>query len=169
MANILGFQLGSFPINYLGASIGTNPKRKLFWKPLIEKVDRKLAGWKSSSLNQARRKVVVKACLNSLPVYWFHLYKIPSGILSTLDRKRRKFFWGELPEVNNPPQRKIHLVNWREICKPKHKGGLGLDNLSSRNLALLSKWWWKWAADRKKLWWKVIQQKYSLLCWKGLK
>lgn len=149
-AGILGCQLGSFPINYLGANIGTNPRRKLFWKPLLEKMDKKSAGWKTS-LNQAGRKVLVKACLNSLPIYWFQLHRIPKGILSSIDRKRRNFFWGELPENPNNPQRKLHLVNWKDICKPKHKGGLGLDNIYSKNLALLSKWWWKWNTERGKL------------------
>lgn len=45
-ASLLGCKLGDLPIQYLGASIGTNPRRKVFWRPLFEKFDSKLANWK---------------------------------------------------------------------------------------------------------------------------
>lgn len=48
-AGILGCKVGVLPINYLGANIGTNPRRKIFWKSLIERFEKKLAGWKSNS------------------------------------------------------------------------------------------------------------------------
>ncbi|RVW43723.1 Transposon TX1 uncharacterized 149 kDa protein [Vitis vinifera] len=35
-----------------------------------------------------------------------------------------------------------HLVRWDVVCKPKTIGGLGLGNISWRNLALLGKWLW---------------------------
>lgn len=66
-----GCRVGSLPIKYLGAVIGANPRKKVFWKPSIERFDNKLASWKCSSLNQAGRKIQVKDCLNTLPGYWF--------------------------------------------------------------------------------------------------
>lgn len=68
-ANILGCKVSSLPIHYLDAYIGTNPRRKIFWKPLLDKFDSKLTSWKKNSLNQAGRKVLTKACLNSFPIY----------------------------------------------------------------------------------------------------
>lgn len=91
-SDLLGCKIGELPIHYLGASIGSNPQRKVFWKPL-EKFESKLAYWKMNSLNQAGRKVLVKACLNSLPLYWFQLYLMPKNILKQMDKKRRHFFW----------------------------------------------------------------------------
>lgn len=85
-AGILGCKVGVLPINYLGANIGTNPRRKIFWKSLIERFEKKLAGWKGNSYNQAGRRVLVKACLNSLPTYWFHLHKVPASIISSLEK-----------------------------------------------------------------------------------
>lgn len=67
-AGLFGCKIGEFPIHYLGASIGTNPRRKIFWKSLVDKFESKLANWKQNSLNQTGRKILVKACLNSLPI-----------------------------------------------------------------------------------------------------
>lgn len=147
-ADILGCKVGVMPIHYLGAYIGSSPRRKVFWKPLLYKFDLKLIAWKKNSINQAGRKVLVKACLNRLPVYWFHLHKIPKGILNQIDRKRRNFFWGDRVQEGIKDS-KLHLVKWNTVCNPKNKGGLGPDNLISRNSALLFKWWWKWFLERK--------------------
>lgn len=65
--------------------------------------------------------MLVKACLNNLPVYLFQLHRIPSGILSILDKKRRKFFWGELSDKNAPSQRKLHLINWKKSANLNKK------------------------------------------------
>lgn len=36
-----------------------------------------------------------------------------------------------------------HLVNWERVTMSCPLGGLGIDNLRSKNLALLSKWLWR--------------------------
>lgn len=166
-ADILGCKVGVMPIQYLGAFIGSNPRRKVFWKPLLDKFDSKLANWKKSSLNQEGRKVLVKACLNSLPTYWFQLFRVPKSILNQMDRKRRNFFWGDSFK-NGIKENKLHLVKWSNVCKQTHKGGLGLDNMLSRNTSLLFKWWWKWFSERNGNLWNVVKQKYQLNSHQGL-
>lgn len=68
-ANLLGCKVGTLPIKYLEANIGCSPRKLIYRKPLLEKFDSKIASWKCSSLNESGRKVLVKACSNSLPVY----------------------------------------------------------------------------------------------------
>ncbi|CAL5331078.1 unnamed protein product [Camellia sinensis] len=48
--NCLGQQL---PLKYLGLPLGANPSRRQTWKPIIEKVKKKLAGWKRKLLSFA--------------------------------------------------------------------------------------------------------------------
>ena len=38
-----------------------------------------------------------------------------------------------------------HLVGWEVCCKPKKEGGLGLDNIVSKNKSLAAKWLWCFA------------------------
>ena len=54
-----------------------------------------------------------------------------------------------------------HLVRWNTVCLEKRKGGLGVRNLFMMNIALLSKWNWRFANEREILWKQVISQKYG--------
>ncbi|RVW30353.1 Transposon TX1 uncharacterized 149 kDa protein [Vitis vinifera] len=54
-----------------------------------------------------------------------------------------------------------HLVRWDVVCKPKTIGGLGLGNISWRNLALLGKWLWRYPREGSALWHQVILSIYG--------
>ncbi|RVW91479.1 Transposon TX1 uncharacterized 149 kDa protein [Vitis vinifera] len=54
-----------------------------------------------------------------------------------------------------------HLVRWDVVCKPKTIGGLGLGNISWRNLALLGKWLWRYPREGSTLWHQVILSIYG--------
>lgn len=43
---------------------------------------------------------------------------------------------------------------------PKDKGGLGIKNLQASNVALLSKWRWRFLAGGENLWLKVLSCRY---------
>lgn len=68
-ASRMGCGIGAFPITYLGMELGVNPKNMSFWKPIIDKMDRNLALWKSKLLNQAGKVVLLKSVINSTPNY----------------------------------------------------------------------------------------------------
>nr|GEW80924.1 RNA-directed DNA polymerase, eukaryota, reverse transcriptase zinc-binding domain protein [Tanacetum cinerariifolium] len=48
------------------------------------------------------------------------------------------------------------LVTWKNLCKPKSHGGLGLKNLSSWNKALIIKHLWHIAMDKNTMWVRCI-------------
>lgn len=39
---------------------------------------------------------------------------------------------------------------------PKDKGSLGITPLKFLNMAMLSKWWWRFKNEKHTLWWNVI-------------
>ena len=47
------------------------------------------------------------------------------------------------------------------VCLEKRKCGLGVRNLTLMNIALLSKWNWRFANERKVFWKQVISHKYG--------
>lgn len=84
------------------------------------------------------RRILVQAVIDSIPIFWFNLCIIPMGVITKLEKIRRKFIWGERLQG----LRKIHLLKWDKVCKKKENGGLGLVPISIRNTPLLDKWWY---------------------------
>ena len=37
---------------------------------------------------------------------------------------------------------------WEKVCRPKHKGGLGIGNLMARDKAFLMKWLWGFPLEK---------------------
>ena len=44
LAEILGCQIGSLPMTYLSIPLGASHKSPTVWNPILEKIERKLAG-----------------------------------------------------------------------------------------------------------------------------
>lgn len=44
--------------------------------------------------------------------------------------------------------KKDHLVNWEVVSRRKQFRGLGIGHLKERNVALLSKWLWRFSNER---------------------
>ena len=63
---------------------------------------------------------------------------LPSQVLAIVDKIGRDFIWGSTDE-----KRKIHLVRWESITKPKKEGRLGLSIAKPKNIALLAKLNWR--------------------------
>lgn len=147
--------MGVGAFKYLGANIGESPRLVSYWKPLINRVDLKLKSWDPSSLSMAGRLVLIKSSLDSLPTYWFNLYKIPATVLGQLEQARRNFLWGS-KTANGLQKGRIHLLKWDKVCQSKKVGGLGLTSLKLKNTSLLAKWWWRSYSERDRLWNRLL-------------
>jgi len=84
------------------------------------------------------RLILVKSVLESIPVYWLSLFKIPESILCGLRRYVASFLWSGSGRDN-----KIHLASWGMITRPKLMGGWGLRNLEIFSRALRMKILWR--------------------------
>uniref|UniRef100_A0A2N9JAL9 Reverse transcriptase domain-containing protein n=1 Tax=Fagus sylvatica TaxID=28930 RepID=A0A2N9JAL9_FAGSY len=156
LAGIMGCKTAQLPMNYLGLPLGAKFKSKAIWDPILEKMERKLAGWKRMYLSKGGRLTLIKSTLSSLPTYFLSLFPIPVKVASRIDKIQRDFLWGGMGEG-----KKFHLVNWAQVCQPVHLGGLGIRNLRIFNKALLGKWLWRFGNEREALWRLVIVAKYG--------
>lgn len=77
--------LGSVPFKYLGANIGASPSSIQFWEPLIERFKRKVSCYDASHISMAGRAVLLQAAIDSTPVYWLSLYKIPVAVVKSIE------------------------------------------------------------------------------------
>ncbi|CAN1823064.1 Putative ribonuclease H protein At1g65750 [Linum perenne] len=80
---------------------------------------------------------------------------LPCHICEAIDRRIRNFVWGSTTEC-----RKIHLVSWDEVCKPKEDGGLGLKKAKELNMAFMMKLAFQFFKNPNDLWVQVLQHKY---------
>ncbi|GKU91159.1 hypothetical protein SLEP1_g5069 [Rubroshorea leprosula] len=156
MACILCCKEGKFPFKYLGVPVGGNHRRLAMWQPLLRSFRKKLSTWKGKHLSIGVRIMLINSVLSSLPVFLMSIYKIPSGIVNSIDKMRRNFLWGGEGEG-----RKINWVSWERVCKKKEWGGLGVKDMKRFNLALMGKWWGRLASKDEGLWRRVIEGKYS--------
>jgi len=83
-----------FPFKYLSMSIGGNPRRVEFWKPIIEKIKVRLPTWKGKTLSMAGRICVIKFVLTALSLFYFSFFKAPSFMFNMIRKIQAKFLWG---------------------------------------------------------------------------
>ncbi|XP_028123851.1 uncharacterized protein LOC114320952 [Camellia sinensis] len=157
MATNLNCKTKALPISYLGLPLGAIPRKKATWKPVVDKVKSKLAGWKRKMLSFAGRLILTKSVTSALPVYYLSLFKMPEGVASELDKIQAKFLWG-----GSEQGRKIHMIKWEELSKRVNQGGLGIRQLRVANNCLLIKWWWRFGKENDALWKRVICSKYKM-------
>ena len=129
---VLGCKQGSLPMKYLGLPLGAKFKDKSIWNPILEKMERKLAGGKKLYLSKGGRVTLIKSTLSNLPTYFLSLFPILASVASRIARVQRDFLWGSLGD-----EPKFHLVDWSTVCTLLALGGLGIRNRRTFNVALL--------------------------------
>jgi hypothetical protein len=143
LAQLLGCQVASLPMTYLGLLLGASYKAMSIWNGVIEKMEWRLAGWKRMYLSKGGRLTLLKSTISNLPTYYFLLFPIPVGVVNRLDKLQRDFLLGGIGD-----EAKFHLVNWNRIYTPLQLGGLGVHNFIPFNRAILEKWYWRYGRER---------------------
>ena len=89
-------------------------------------------------LSMAGRLTLTKAVLSTIPSYTIQGCLLPSRILTNLDKECKNFLWGSTDK-----KKKLHMVGWPKVTKPKNRGGLGLHAVWERNTTLVTKLCWR--------------------------
>ena len=118
LVQILGCKIVSLPMKYLGLPLGATFKAKLIWNPIIERMEKRLAGWKRHYLSKGGKVTLIKSTLSSLPTYFLSLFPIPTRVAHWLEKIQRDFLWNGMGE-----ETKFHMVSWSKICEPMEVWG----------------------------------------------
>jgi hypothetical protein len=147
-------------VNSLGMYLGANldPGRSLRGKfnHIVNKIQRKLNGWKQQCLSLAGRITLAKSVISTIPYYHMQYAKIPKTICDEIDKIQRGFIWGDSDQG-----RKAHLISWDVCCLPKVDGGLGFRQTHKMNEAFLMKILWNLIKNPEDLWCRVLRSKYG--------
>ena len=85
--------MSKWPLSYLGLPLGGNPKSKVFWDSVVEKVARRLDRWKKACLSLGGRITLIQPRLSQIPSYFLSLFKVPNSVVSKLEKLQRDFLW----------------------------------------------------------------------------
>ncbi|KAL2235524.1 UNVERIFIED_CONTAM: hypothetical protein Sindi_1284600 [Sesamum indicum] len=102
-------------------------------QPLLSKIDARINGWEGLALSYAGRVQIIKSVLVGLGVYWASAFILPKGVIKDIEKRLRVFLWRGTGNSGYPK------IAWKEICKPKEEGSLGLKDMSTLNRALMCK------------------------------
>lgn len=144
------------PSKYLGVNFKLRGGRVANVQYLVEKLNSKLQGWKAKLLSQVGRITLISSMLQSMPLYTLSYFKVPETICDKLDA----ITWNDVWWGHDPRARKLHLINWNDVCKPKSEGGVGLKRFKLMNQAMLGKQFWRIAHNPQSLLAKTLKGKY---------
>ena len=86
LVEILGCQQSSFRLKYLGLPLGASHKEETIWNPVLEKMERRLSGWKRLYLSKGGKVTLIKSTLSNLPTYFLSLLPIPIKVANRMEK-----------------------------------------------------------------------------------
>ncbi|KAK8280844.1 hypothetical protein V6Z12_D09G202300, partial [Gossypium hirsutum] len=105
-SDILNAKKVGSPRKDLGLKMGKILKKREFFGNLLEKLNSKLAFWKSKFLSFGGRMTLIKSILSSIPLYPHSVFKSPLSICDDMDKRIRSLWWG-----HDTGERKLHTCN----------------------------------------------------------
>jgi hypothetical protein len=75
-------------------------------------------------LSLGGRYVLIKAVLESQPVYWLALAHIPDTVLNQIRKMVFSYLWSGSKYPSS-----YHLCKWETLARPKKFGGWGIRNI----------------------------------------
>ncbi|PKU78488.1 Putative ribonuclease H protein [Dendrobium catenatum] len=117
-------------ITYLGIPISIKKPSIIDFSPLIDVISNKLSGWKAMLLSFVGRLQFLRYTIWNTIAYWIRGAIIPKSCCKQIDKLASRFLYS-----GDANAKKLHLISWRNTCKPKVAGGLGLPSLNAIRFA----------------------------------
>lgn len=119
--NTLSYVWGSFCLNfgvasincfgtYLGVPVLHERAMITIYQYLLDKVRKKLEGWKLHTLFRTARVALIKSALAASPIYFMQMTTIPKTILKEIECCCRQLIWGEMDG-----DCKLHTIRWATL------------------------------------------------------
>lgn len=156
LIKLLPFALKPLDIGfkYLDFHLKPDNYRKEDWTWLIQKFEARISFWGNRLLSRGERLVLIKEVLESIPVYWNAITKVPISVLFKIKSVSFQFLWTGTHQANGIP-----LVKWSRVAYLKKLGGWGIKNIYLFSLYLAACSFWCLTKNTT-LWGRVLKSKY---------
>jgi hypothetical protein len=155
LCHLLNLKKASPTTKHLGLPLEFNRAKSSSFLDLIEKIQNRVAGWKTKLLSQTARTTLISIVAASIPTCTMSSLLLPKIICNKIDSTLYGFWWGASLGKNH-----MCLKSWKSICQPKSYGGLGLRRTLDTNYALIFKLGWSLAAEEDKACVSLLKFKY---------
>ena len=157
LLEVLGVSFSSCYEKYLGLSALVGCSRTRSFQSLLDRIWKRLNGWKERFLSQAGKEVLLKAVIQAIPTYTMSIFKLPRVLCKKINSLMARFWWGHKENLS-----KTAGLSWDNLSLSKEEGGLGYRDLEDFNTALLAKQGWRFLQNPQSLVAKVYKEKYFL-------
>lgn len=140
---------------YLGLPTLVGRSKKQVFQVVVERVINRLKGWKERNLTKARREVLIKSVIQSIPTYAMSCFLFPRSLCEEIDKAFTRFFWGATDK-----DRKVHWSSWERISRSKVDGGMGFREIFFFNLAMVAKQYWRIQKNPNTLVSQILKARY---------
>lgn len=113
---------------------------------IMDKVQGKIEGWRSKTLSQAGKTILIKVVASTISSYAMSSFLLSDNFCHKLDMVFKS--------------RNLFLKSWSSLFLPKDHGGLGFRLIKDINLSLITKLGWKLLTDHDSLWVSLFNRKY---------
>ncbi|XP_058774256.1 uncharacterized protein LOC131648522 [Vicia villosa] len=151
----LSCKKGGIPFKFLGIMVGESLRKKKVWLEVINKIKGRLSSWKGSNISMGGRVPLINLVLNAIPTFTLSFFKAPGKVIKEIRRLQSDFLWSEKLD-----KKSIHWVKWKNVCRSKEKGGLGVRDVGEVNKALLLKWKWRILRKDNAIWSRFLLLRY---------
>ncbi|XP_058784773.1 uncharacterized protein LOC131659623 [Vicia villosa] len=140
---------------YLGLPVVFGRSKREVFNLVIERVWKKIKGWKERFLSTAGKEVLIKAVVQAIPSYIMSCYKLPETVCHEIEAMIAKFWWG-----SREGEKKVHWMNWEKMARAKEAGGMGFRGISAFNTSLLGKQYWRILTNGDSLLGRIFKSRY---------
>ncbi|CAM8887236.1 unnamed protein product [Rhodiola kirilowii] len=155
ICRVLGVEQVDKISRYLGLPVMFSHNKTELFQFIIEKVWKRVQGWKEKMLSMAGKKILIKAVIQEIPMYAMMCFKIPEALIKRIVSIVSRYWWS-----NGGEGKGIYWCKFEKLCRSKLEGGLGFRDLGIFNDALLSKQVWRLLKCRESLTGRLLKAKY---------
>lgn len=90
---------------------------------------------------------MIRSVIASMTNFWSSAFCLPKACMDSIDSMCSAFLWSGSPDELTKAK-----VSWKEVCKPKEEGGLGVRSMNEVSTVFTLKLIWRLLNSKISLW-----------------